>query len=112
MRSLIARFLAVLILLTAAAPGFASADVAGAHAGGCDMAAMNHAGHETPDRMPGDTEGLRVCPLAASCFTGLTVFAPPLREMGEISNALFLPVSPRAIGAADFELDPPPPRQI
>jgi len=110
MRFFIARFLSVLMLVTAAAPAFASADMAGAHAFGCDMMAMDHTGHDMPADPETDSAKLRVCPLAASCMLGLKTSLGPLRVAQPWVHAPFGVVYASSHAGKVFTLDPPPPR--
>jgi|GEM_PF-6962593 len=110
MRILIARILAALMLLTAAAPAFASADMAGAHALGCDMMA---AGHDMQDSdMDRDASKRSLCPLAASCMAGMTVAPVPEAVRHCWGHVAF--GAPMASGhpGKTFCLDPPPPRLV
>lgn len=110
MRIFVAKFLAVLILLTAAAPAFASADMAGSHAFGCDMMAMDHTGHDMPVDPETDPSKLRLCPLAASCMVGIKTALGPLRVAQPWVHASFeATYTPASVGKT-FTLDPPPPR--
>ncbi|MEO0962573.1 MAG: hypothetical protein AAFY01_09130 [Pseudomonadota bacterium] len=110
MRNLIAKCLAVLILVTAAAPAFASADMAGAHAFGCDMMAMDHAGHDMPQDPDTDAAHLQLCPLAASCMVGIKTALGPLRTAQAWVHATFdVALTPASVGKT-YTLDPPPPR--
>lgn len=110
MRFFIAKFLAVLILLTAAAPAFASAEMAAAHAFGCDMMAMDHAGHDMPEGPDTDPSKLRLCPLAASCMVGIKTASGPLRDAQPWVHASFeAAFTPASVGKT-YTLDPPPPR--
>lgn len=110
MRFFIARFLPVLVLVTAAAPAFASADMAGAHAFGCDMMAMDHTGHDMPADPETDPAKVRLCPLAASCMLGLKTSLIPLRVARPWVHASFDVVVTSSHAAKIFALDPPPPR--
>ncbi|GAB5504264.1 hypothetical protein [Pyruvatibacter sp.] len=110
MRFLIAKCLAVLILVTAAAPAFASAEMAGAHAFGCDMMAMDHTGHDMPEDPDKDAAKLRLCPLAASCMVGIKTALGPLRVAQPWVHASFeAAYAPVSVGRI-YALDPPPPR--
>ena len=110
MRFLIAKCLAVLILVTAAAPAFASAEMAGAHAFGCDMMAMDHTGHDMPEDPDTDAAKLRLCPLAASCMVGIKTALGPLRVAQPWVHASFeAAYAPVSVGRI-YALDPPPPR--
>lgn len=110
MRFFIAPFLAVLILVTAAAPAFASADMAGAHAFGCDMMAMDHTGHDMPEDADTDAAKLRLCPLAASCMAGMKTASGPLRVEQPWVHASFDAAYASASVGKTYTLDPPPPR--
>ncbi len=110
MRFFIARLLSVLMLFTAAAPALASADMAGAHAFGCDMMAMDHAGHDMPADPETDPAKVRLCPLAASCMLGLKTSLGPLRVAQPWVHTSFDVVCTSRHSGKVFTLDPPPPR--
>jgi len=110
MRFFIARVLSVLMLVTAAAPALASADMAGAHAFGCDMMAMDHTGHDMPADPETDPAKVRFCPLAASCMLGLKTSWVPLRHVQPWVHSLFDEVYTSSHASKIFTLDPPPPR--
>lgn len=117
MRLAIARFLAVIMLCSAAAPAFADAGAAAMHAIGCDthlvathsddMAQGEHRDH----RANGLTDKMRVCPLSASCLPGLIGDDLTVVRLAHGALAPVKPTGERAVSALLSTLDPPPPRR-
>ncbi len=116
MRVAIARFLAVIMLCSSAAPAFADAGAAAMHALGCDthlaatysddMAQGEHRDHAGN----GMTDKMRICPLSASCLPGLVGDDLTVVRLAHGVLAQVKPAGERAVSALLRTLDPPPPR--
>ncbi|MEQ8747553.1 hypothetical protein [Pyruvatibacter sp.] len=114
MRMRIAQFLSVVMLLTAAAPALAPAQMAGAHSLGCDMTAMLDTGHDgtdTPEQVRGESDALRVCPLSASCPSAMIDDQRPPHSRVAVSAVRVVTLIMDREISASLELDPPPPRR-